>query len=269
MTFANRDLFKTVRQRWRYKLTEKGRALLVDSKGVSPAILDILSSLNDHPAISLESICELMPFSDPHDVADRVSIIAKMELVEHACTAILLDEGAESRRIKVLLVEKDTSTRQLWRWSLPLQVYTVFEASSLDDVQSVVNQERPDWILTGLEGDDFNGCHLVKSINRPRSQKIAKSAFIVPSGYELSESEVAASRRADILAFDDGNLDLHEVLSTFDRAYNAPFSLDDPFVMPAIPVADPISMELEALDVALARARAEARAGSPEIAWTD
>lgn len=100
----------------------------------------------------------------------------------------------------VLLVDADPHTRAAWRGALTRSGVEIVEAAQLEEVEAIIGERKPAWVVLGMRGEDFEGIHLLKALKRPRAPSACKVCFVVPPGHLPTIEDHDSAKRADALA---------------------------------------------------------------------
>jgi ActR/RegA family two-component response regulator len=206
------------REGFEYRITPEGASRLAAGSGASPAFLAILAIASAGP-VSFRVIAEGMSHIGPDDLELWLSAMCDMGLLENAQAPAFVPaedvagaapsagecqtDAVEATRPDlpvVLLVHKDARARANWRRALGGQGFALMECARLEAVEDALREHRPEWVVLGLEGEDFEGLHLLRALKRPRARQVARVCLVVPRGHAFDQSDAATAERADARA---------------------------------------------------------------------
>ncbi|MBL8383826.1 MAG: hypothetical protein JNM90_12155, partial [Burkholderiales bacterium] len=224
---AGMDL-NVFRDAWEYRITDLGRERLTTGKGASPAFLSVLEFTREGPAtfghiaarmpqiagddleLWLSAMCSMgllapveevgvvSSVSAPASVADTTDVagpvIAKGEAVAPTPTV------ATPLAARVLLVHPDVRVRANWRRGLRGRGLELLDAGEMEEVDAMLRDRNPAWVVIGLGGTDCEGLHLLRALKRPRARHGARVCLVVPRGTMLSPEDAETAARADASA---------------------------------------------------------------------
>lgn len=211
---ATSRLRNVFREGFEYRITTEGARRLEAGSGASPAFLAVLAIAAAGP-VSFSVIAEGMSHIGPDDLELWLSAMCDMGLLENAQAEATLAEDvtdepalpgsegvdpAEADLPVVLLVHKDARVRTNWRRALGGHGLAFAEGSRLEAVEDALREKKPAWVVLGLEGEDFEGLHLLRAMKRPRTRQVARVCLVVPRGQVLDASDNATAERADARA---------------------------------------------------------------------
>lgn len=228
--FAPQGGVNVFRDAWQYRITDAGAERLAARSGASPAFLAVLAIVMAGPT-SFATIARQMPNIDGDDLELWLSAMCAMDLLSPLESAPTFAEEAPPDPVEpqasalpaapapgvagvtpapdavalvsagyALLVHADGKTRAHWRHALSGHGFDFLEASDLETVEAHMRAHRPAWVVLGLNGDDFEGLHLLRALKRPRAPRISRVCMVVPDGIALDEEEQEALARADATA---------------------------------------------------------------------
>ena len=202
------------RDAWQYRISEAGMERLAARKGASPAFLSILA-IARAGAVSFAQIARQMPHIAGDDLELWLSAMCTMGLLstDESATAVVTDLPADAHSTVAdhpvtapapaglaLLVHADARTRAHWRRALTGRGFELLEAADLESVETCMRERRPAWVVLGLEGEDFDGVHLLRALKRPRAPRVSRVCLVVPRGHTLGGEESETAARADATA---------------------------------------------------------------------
>lgn len=221
-TAVSLSLGNIFRDAWEYRITADGLERLAARTGASPAFLAILALVSDAPA-SFRSIAGGMSHIDADDLELWLSAMCSMGLLAPAApadgavpvgdaaaasgagapaadTAVPAPDPVDEGLPLVLLVNRDARARANWRRALAGRGMALLECARLEVVETALRERKPAWVVLGLDGEDFEGLHLLRALRRPRAPRLSKVCLVVPRGRTLDEGDAATAARADARA---------------------------------------------------------------------
>ncbi|MFN0161826.1 MAG: hypothetical protein ACKVQQ_11390 [Burkholderiales bacterium] len=202
-------LLNVFRDAWQYAGTEEGGRRLAAKSGASPAFLAVLATATPGPA-SFGQIAAALPHVAPDDLELWLSAMCEMGLlatVDDAPAQAVLEPPVEVKPVPpgrvrpvFLLVDADQQTRASWRSALARSGAEILESARLEEVENLICDRKPAWVVLGMHGEDFEGIHLLKALKRPRAPRVCKVCFVVPPGHLPTIEDRESANRADALA---------------------------------------------------------------------
>ena len=254
------------RDAWEYRITDLGAERLATRKGASPAFLSILAIAAATP-VTFAHIARQMRHIACNDLELWLSAMCSMGLLAPVANASPVTSEATAdvkaapppeqpavappALAAALLVHADAKVRGNWRRALGGRGFQLIEAASLDAVERLIRERRPTWVVLGLEGQDFDGLHLLRALKRPRAPRISRVCLVLPRGTDLDYEACETVARADATAAS---------VPDIVRALCGETALDEPAL------SDGASRSESADDPAAAPAPATHAAVSPAIA---
>ena len=203
------------RDAWEYRITECGAERLATRKGASPAFLSILAIAATAP-VTFAHVARQMRHIACNDLELWLSAMCSMGLLAPVASAspVTSDATADVKAAPqpeqpavappalaaALLVHADAKVRGNWRRALGGRGFQLIEAASLDAVERLIRERRPTWVVLGLEGEDFDGLHLLRALKRPRAPRISRVCLVLPRGTDLDYEACETVARADATA---------------------------------------------------------------------
>lgn len=202
-------LLNVFRDAWQYAGTADGARRLAEKSGASPAFLAVLATATPGPA-SFSQIAASLPQVAPDDLELWLSAMCEMGLlatVDEAPAEVVAEPPTEVKRAHpggvrpvVLLVDADQERRASWRSALARSGAEILESARLEEVENLIRERKPAWVVLGMRGEDFEGIHLLKALKRPRAARVCKVCFVVPPGHLPTIEDHDSAKRADVLA---------------------------------------------------------------------
>ena len=207
------------RDAWEYRITEAGAERLAARTGASPAFLGILAIVSA-ASVTFRHISLATPHIDGDDLELFLSTMCEMGLLapveadlappgqplddaqpEARPPAEAHDSSATDSGLPVaLLVHAEAQVRANWRRLLAGRGFKLLEGAELAVVERLIREHRPAWVVLGLQGEDFEGLHLLRALKRPRAPRFSRVCLVVPRGRPLEAEAAETAARADATA---------------------------------------------------------------------
>lgn len=223
------------RAEWRYQVLPRGREVLAEGKGVSPAFMTLLQTIAAAPSATFKSLHLKFPRLDKEDLelwlaglcrmnmvapapevppeldAAHDGMVDAVDTVEHIGPIDLFAAPAPAplprpaapgiratRDVTLLLV--DTAIENLLGWRQTLLEYPLLvgAASTLAEVEAALNRERPRAVVIGGGDRNLKPLALVTLLKRPRTPWPA-TVFLFFDEARATAEEKRVARMADVV----------------------------------------------------------------------